>query len=99
MTSTAKAVAKATPKSAAPRAPGAATGNGRGRGRKGRPAGRKPKTAEELDAEMVDYFEPGTAPASGDGAAPASNGAAPAAAAATGDAGMEDEIMVGSFTI
>ncbi|TKX21946.1 putative mRNA export protein mlo3 [Elsinoe australis] len=66
---------------------------GRGRGRKGRKGGARPKkTAEDLDADMADYFGPGTAaPAE----AAATNGTAPAAAAAPngGEAAMEDEIM------
>jgi len=69
-------------------------GRGRGRGRRGQNAGRgKPKTAEELDAEMVDYFGTdagnGTAAASTDATA---NGAAQPAAA-NGDTGMDDEIL------
>ncbi|KAG8628451.1 hypothetical protein KVT40_004324 [Elsinoe batatas] len=93
----------AAPKNAAAAKPKAAGGkpvngaapasdqNGR-RAKKPRNARPKKKTAEELDADMADYFEPGTA-----GAAPAAatNGAAPAAAAAPtgGEAAMEDEIM------
>ena len=50
--------------------------------RSGRP---KKKTAEELDAEMVDYFGAG-----GEGAAP--NGTTQQAAAAGGDA-MVDEVL------
>lgn len=49
-------------------------------GRAGRP---KKKTAEELDAEMVDYF--------GGDAAP--NGGAVQAATAGGDTGMVDEVL------
>lgn len=72
---------------------------GRGRGRGGRARGRnagrgKPKTADELDAEMNDYFD---APATTDAAATtngATASAAAPAAAAGADAGMEDEIMV-----
>lgn len=85
---------KATPKTATPRTSGTTAGTARG-GRKGRGrgnTGRKPKTAEELDAEMVDYFEPGAAaPASGEAT---TNGTTSTAVAAGGDAGMEDEIMV-----
>lgn len=68
-------------------------GRGRGRvGRRGRNAGRgKPKTADELDAEMVDYFDAnGTNGATADGAAN-TNGAV--GANATEDLGM-DEISV-----
>lgn len=73
-------------KEAQPKAAAAATTNGEAKpkkkrsGRAGRP---KAKTAEELDAEMQDYF--------GGDAAP-TNGAAPPAAAANGDA-MVDEVM------
>lgn len=95
------ASAKAKPKpatAAANTSTNAARGSGgrRGRGRGGRGnGGRKPKTAEELDAEMVDYFD---APAGGDAAgASTTNGTAPAPAAG-GDTGMEDEIMVGFTT-
>ena len=79
---------KAQPKSAAAvkaTTNGASVRGGRGRGRGGRKAGRpKRKTADELDAEMVDYFD---AP-NGDGTV---NGNAQAAA---NDDGM-DEISVG----
>lgn len=71
-------------------------GAGRGRGGRARgPGGRKsntrnkPKTAEELDQEMTDYW----ATTSGD-AAMATNGGAVQPTAANGDTGMEDEIMV-----
>ena len=68
-------------------------GGGRARGTKrGRNAGRpKTKTADELDAEMMDYFDAnaanGTAPATEGAAAPAINGAA---AGAGDDLGMEE---------
>jgi len=67
------------------------------RGKRGRNAGRgKPKTAEELDAEMVDYFDNGAngpAAAGGD-TAMATNGGAVQAAAAGGETAMvEDEIL------
>ncbi|KAI9841314.1 MAG: hypothetical protein M1838_003622 [Thelocarpon superellum] len=88
---------KAQPKSAAGPKPvtSGPTVGGRGRGRGGRGRGRnagraKPKTTEELDAEMNDYFDGDSA------AAPAAPvGADPAVAnkAVGGDAGMEDEIM------
>ena len=59
----------------------------RGRVRRGRNAGRpKPKTADELDAEMTDYFT--TTPAGNNEAAPTTNGAAPAAATSD-DTGMD----------
>ncbi|KJY01958.1 RNA annealing protein [Zymoseptoria brevis] len=71
-------------------AKGAAAGVAKG-GRAGKKAGRvnKPKkTAEELDAEMQDYF-------GGDSNGAATNGTAqPAATAATnGDTGMVDEVL------
>ena len=52
------------------------------RGRGKRPAGRVKKTAEELDAEMTDYFQQGNQDAPTNGA--------PAAAA--GDTNMADDI-------
>ncbi|KAI9810674.1 MAG: hypothetical protein M1827_006133 [Pycnora praestabilis] len=80
---------------------GASTRGGteRGRGAKrGRNAGRaKPKTAEELDAEMVDYFDAnatnGNASAGTDPAAATTNGAQAAATSGGADAGMDDEIL------
>ncbi|KAG6023808.1 hypothetical protein E4U41_001927 [Claviceps citrina] len=61
-----------------------AAANKKRRGRSARPA---KKTADELDTDMANYFSGGA-----DGA---SNAAAdPAPAATTGDASMEDEIMV-----
>lgn len=59
---------------------------GKKRGKNVRPA---KKTAEELDAEMGDYFN---ANATEGGAAPAAAAPAPAAAG-NGDAAMQDEIM------
>ncbi|KAI4729097.1 hypothetical protein E4T49_03132 [Aureobasidium sp. EXF-10728] len=80
--------AAAAPKPANAAAGGAAKAAGRG-GRKGRAGRPKPKTVEELDAEMSEYFDPNAvAPAANTNGAPA-----PAAAPATGDATMEDEIM------
>ncbi|CAD0088820.1 unnamed protein product [Aureobasidium vineae] len=80
--------AAAVPKPANAAAGGAAKAAGRG-GRKGRAGRPKPKTVEELDAEMSEYFDPNAvAPAANTNGAPA-----PAAAPATGDATMEDEIM------
>lgn len=73
------------------------TARGRGRGgRRGRNAGRsKPKTADELDAEMVDYFDaPGATGGNNGTDGTAINGAAPAAANGE-DLGM-DEISVSS---
>ncbi|KAL2418625.1 hypothetical protein ABEF91_004671 [Exophiala dermatitidis] len=81
-------------------------------GAKGRPAGRagkpkrgrnprpKPKTAEELDAEMTDYWagsNPSAAPAAST-EAPAANGTAPAANAGD-DMGMDEEISVSDVEI
>jgi THO complex subunit 4 len=91
---------KARPKSAAaskakkektntPAEKGNRRGN-RAAGARGRNPGRgKPKTVEELDAEMVDYFSTDAPPA--DNAAPV-NGAAPQANA-NQDVGMNDEIL------
>lgn len=62
----------------------AATTNGaaaKGKKKSGRAGRPKPKTAQELDAEMHDYFG---------GDAPATNVAAPAA---NGDTGMTDEVL------
>ena len=87
---------KSQPKPAT--APKAANNNARGRGgratrgRRGRNPGRgKPKTAEELDAEMDDYFNNENAPA--DTNAPV-NGSAPQATNGGEDLGMAD-ISVG----
>ena len=56
----------------------AGEGRGSGRGRRGCAAGRpKPKTADELDAEMTDYFDKpanGTTDIGANGAAPIANG-------------------------
>ncbi|KAJ5200349.1 hypothetical protein N7491_008849 [Penicillium cf. griseofulvum] len=89
---------KARPKSAAaPKAKEtktAATDKGTRRGKgPGRPRGRvagrgKPKTIEELDAEMIDYFSADAPPA--EGTAPAT-GTVPQASA-NQDIGMADEI-------
>ncbi|PGH14505.1 hypothetical protein AJ79_02998 [Helicocarpus griseus UAMH5409] len=67
----------------------ATAGSKRGRARRGRNAGRpKPKTVEELDAEMEDYF-----PANNAAPAATNGAAAPPAANAGEDLGM-DEISV-----
>jgi hypothetical protein len=84
--------AKAQPKSAAVTKNGAAGASTRGKGARGRGrGGRNPrpakKTAEELDSEMADYWE------SGANAAGAETGATNGAAAANGDAAMDDEIL------
>ncbi|KAK7536043.1 uncharacterized protein J3D65DRAFT_668490 [Phyllosticta citribraziliensis] len=86
-----KAAAKAQPKPATAK-PAAAKA---GKKRRGRNANRaKPKTAEELDAEMQDYFD-GSNPAAADGdTAMATNGGAVQAIANGGDTGMEDEVML-----
>lgn len=79
---------KPQPKSAATTKGAGATrgrgkaGRGRGAARNARPA---KKTAEELDSEMVDYWQAGAA-------ATEPNGAAQPAAG--GDANMDDEILV-----
>jgi len=94
-----KPVAKAQPKpvAGAPQnAAGAAKTAGQGRKGKGKRSGKpKAKSAEELDAEMMDYF----APDAGNGTSGEANGGASVAAAqpvaAAGGEGMvEDEIMV-----
>jgi THO complex subunit 4 len=82
---------KPQPKSAAStkttNAAGTRGKNGR-RGRGGRNARPAKKTAEELDSEMVDYWQTGAAaPETESGA----NGAAQPAAG--GDANMDDEIL------
>ena len=76
-------------------------GGGRGRGRRsvrGRGIGRgKPKSVEELDAEMQDYYDTGANGTTGEGdAAMETNGggAVQQPAAAGGDTGMDDEILV-----
>ncbi|KAI4193714.1 MAG: hypothetical protein LQ346_003856, partial [Caloplaca aetnensis] len=68
----------------------ATRGRGRGRGGRGRNAGRpKAKTADELDAEMVDYFDTNATTTQGtDAAAVATNGTAQPAA--TLDSGMDE---------
>jgi THO complex subunit 4 len=84
--------AKPKPATAAPKV--AATGKvgkagkraargGKGKAGAGRP---KPKTAEELDAEMADYWT------TGNGDAPMSNGGA-VQPAAVGDTGMEEDVV------
>lgn len=73
-------------------------GRGRGRaprgGRNGTNTRQKPKTADELDQDMTDYWNTGTA--NGD-AAMATNGGAVQSTGANGDTGMDDEIMVSAF--
>lgn len=80
-------------KSATDKAATRGRGRGAGRGGRGRNAGRpKAKTADELDAEMVDYFDTNATPTQGtDAAAVATNGTAQPTA--TLDSGM-DEISV-----
>ncbi|KAI0131079.1 hypothetical protein F4814DRAFT_404756 [Daldinia grandis] len=85
---------KAQPKSAAndkkEAASKAAGAGARGRKRRG-PRNSRPakKTAEELDSEMADYFEASNQNENANGAAPA---------ATSGDAPMEDEILVRILT-
>ena len=58
-------------------------------GRRGRNAGRrKPKTADELDAEMTDYFAPGAVAT--DGAANANGVAQPTTNGGGDDLGMDE---------
>lgn len=73
-------------------------GRGGGRGnRRGRNAGRpKAKTADELDAEMVDYFDANSANGTTD-AAGITNGAA--APTANGEEIGIDEISVSTFRV
>jgi THO complex subunit 4 len=82
-----------TTKTGAAATAGAGAGRGRGRGRGAARGGRNPrpakKTAEELDSEMADYFENGSAPATTEAAATT----ATAQPAAAGDA-MDDEVLV-----
>ncbi|KAK8193037.1 hypothetical protein IWZ00DRAFT_505564 [Phyllosticta capitalensis] len=87
-----KPATKAQPKPATATKPAAKAGK---KPRRGRNANRaKPKTAEELDAEMQDYFD-GANPAAAEGdTAMATNGGAVQAVANGGDTGMEDEVMV-----
>lgn len=88
---------KAQPKSAAVTKTRASetTRSERGRGRRGRNAGRnKPKTLEELDAEMDDYHDVGPSNGATDnGAGNVSTGQA-APVVNGGDMGIDDEIMV-----
>ncbi|KAF2496146.1 RNA annealing protein [Lophium mytilinum] len=90
------------PKNAAKSQPKPATGGrdakgsarGRGKTARGRNAGRgKPKTADQLDAEMADYFV-GDA---GNGDAMVTNGGATVQGATGGDTGMDDDILVSSL--
>lgn len=62
------------------------TARGKGAARNARPA---KKTAEELDSEMVDYWQAGAAATETNGAAQPATG---------GDANMDDEILVRSPT-
>jgi len=72
-----------------------ARGRGRGRARGGRGgsgvARSKPKTAEELDQEMSDYFVGGTTNAAS-ATVPAANGSATATTNG-GDVGMDDNVL------
>lgn len=76
------AAIKAAPK--AKKAAGGAVGKDGKKGRAGRAKNARPakKTADELDAEMADYFDAAKTPAEG-----------AAAAGGNGDGQMEDEIM------
>ncbi|KAF2813314.1 RNA-binding domain-containing protein [Mytilinidion resinicola] len=84
-----KNAAKSQPKPATAGRDGKGTTRGRGKTARGRNAGRgKPKTADELDAEMADYFV-GDAP---NGDAMVTNGGA-VQVPAGGDTGMDDDIL------
>lgn len=86
-----KSAANEKPRSAAVTKAAAATTNGATKGKPararkpGRTGGPKKKTAQELDAEMSDYF--------GTGEDVSATGAAQPVAVANGDAGMVDEVM------
>lgn len=72
---------------------GARAGAARG-GRRGRAGRAKPKTADELDAEMADYFETENGAANAGGAAAAGDAVASGGPVqANNNAAMEDEIM------
>ena len=88
-----RSAVKSQPKPATSTKNGAARPRGR-RAARGRNAGRgKPKSVEELDAEMQDYYDTGAngASAGGDAATETNGGAVQPA---TGDTGMDDEILV-----
>lgn len=89
---------KAQPKSATAAKPAAKDAKGRkaktAATKKTRTARPKPKTAEELDAEMTDYFN-----ANNNNTAAASTGAGANGAAAAGDDMGMDEISVSSLDI
>ncbi|KAF2089011.1 hypothetical protein K490DRAFT_64222 [Saccharata proteae CBS 121410] len=87
-----KQVAKAQPKAATAPKP-ATEKKKREKKPRAKAAGRVKKTAEELDAEMADYFVGGSAPADGD---TAMNGGAVQQTANGGDTGMDDEVMPGA---
>ncbi len=93
-----KSAAKPQPKPANATKGTASKVAGRGRGRaRGRNAGRgKPKTAQELDAEMQDYFEVNGTTGGEVDSAMETNGGAVQPAATGGDTGMDDEILVSS---
>lgn len=87
-----KSAVKAQPKPATTAKPaGKGTGRRGGRPGRGRNVGRgKPKTADELDAEMMDYFGTEGNGTAGDATMTTNGGAVQPGA--NGDAGM-DEIM------
>lgn len=81
-----KQAGAAKPKNQAANTNGSAGDKKAKKEKSGRAGRAKAKTAEELDAEMQDYF------GSGEGAAASTNGA-PAATTNGGDTGMVDEVM------
>ncbi|KAK4941578.1 RNA-binding RNA annealing protein, partial [Elasticomyces elasticus] len=89
-----KPATKAQPRTAAKPATNSTTTTTGGRGGKprARNARSKPKTAEELDAEMQDYFDVNAAVTNGDASGPTSNGIIQSTAE-SGKAAAEDEIM------
>lgn len=81
---------KAQPKPATAAKTAAAGRRGRGRPRKGRNPVNRKKTAEELDAEMVDYFATNNENAT----APVANAGPNGAALPAGNGDAMDEISV-----
>jgi len=66
---------------------------GRGRGAAAAGGRTKPKTAEELDAEMADYWGTEGGAANGSADAPMTNGGAVQPAVNNGEAVMEDDVI------
>jgi len=66
---------------------------GRGRGAAAAGGRTKPKTAEELDAEMADYWGTENGPGAGTADATMANGGAVQPAATNGETVMEDDVI------